>query len=193
MAKTPSKSKDTKQTQDAVELLMEDHRKVEKLVAEFSSLKEGSEEEKEDLVEQVCTELRVHAQLEEEIFYPAVEEALEQNDLVNEARVEHSVVKQLIADLEDMDPDDELYDATFKVLGEYVKHHVQEEEKEMMPQAKRAKVDMQALGSEIALRKQELMEEEGLDVEEEEVDVEVDEEEEPREEVQEPANKRRRK
>jgi hypothetical protein len=100
--------------------------------------------------------------LEEEIFYPAVRDKLEDSSLIDEAEVEHTVAKQLIGDLEEMTPDEELYDAKFTVPGEYVNHHVAEEEKEIIPQVKKAKVDLQALAKEIQQRKQELEQQAGV-------------------------------
>ena len=129
---------------------------------EFKKLGEGDEEEKEDLVRTACTELRIHAMLEEEILYPTVRGELDEKSLVDEAEVEHTVAKQLIGELEEMSPDEELYDAKFTVLGEYINHHIKEEENEIFPQAKRAKVDMRALGAQIKKRKEELVEEIGM-------------------------------
>ena len=145
----------------ATTLLVEDHRKVRKIFDEFKKLKSG-DVEKENLVRMACTELKIHAMLEEEIFYPAVREKLDETGLIDEAQVEHAVAKQLIGELEEMTPDEELYDAKFTVLGEYVNHHVAEEEKEIFPQAKKAKVDMQALGKEIRQRRQELQQQAGV-------------------------------
>ena len=105
----------------------------------------------------VCAELRVHTTLEEEIVYPALREAIEDEDIMNEAAVEHETAKMLIEQLENMEPDDPNYFATFTVLGEYVMHHVKEEEGEMFPQAKKAKdLDLEALGEQIKARKEEL-------------------------------------
>jgi hemerythrin superfamily protein len=144
--------------EDAVTLLTADHAKVKELFKEFEDLKEdGSAEDKSALVTQICNELKVHAQIEEEIFYPAVRGAIDDGDLMDEALVEHAGAKELIAQLEDMTPDDELYDAKVTVLGERIQHHVNEEEGEMFPKAKKAKVDGQALGVEMTERKAELM------------------------------------
>jgi hemerythrin superfamily protein len=154
MAKAAGKG--SSQAEDAAKLLAEDHRKVEKLFEEFKKLTSGDAEEKEDLVRMACAELKIHAMLEEEIFYPAVREKLNETSLIDEAQVEHTVVKQLIGELEEMTPDQELYDAKFTVLGEYVQHHVAEEENKIFPQVKKAKVDMHALGKKIRQRKQEL-------------------------------------
>src|SRR5512132_2773033 len=151
MAKAP----DTR-AEDAATLLVEDHRKVKRIFDEFKKLKSEDAEEKEDLVRMACAELKIHAMLEEEIFYPAVREKLGETGLIDEAQVEHAVAKQLIGELEEMTPDEELYDAKFTVLGEYVNHHVAEEEKKIFPKAKKAKVDMQARGNEIRQRKEEI-------------------------------------
>jgi hemerythrin superfamily protein len=155
MAPTTSKAKEI--AGDAIKLLADDHRKVEKLVEKFEKLKDGADQEKQELVREACMELKIHAQVEEEIFYPAAREALKERDLLDEAEVEHTVAKQLISELESMTPKDDLFDAKFTVLGEYVKHHVQEEEKELFPKAKRAKLDMNELGHRIIQRKQELI------------------------------------
>jgi Hemerythrin HHE cation binding domain len=160
MAKAQGKA--SAHAEDAATLLMEDHRKVRRIFDEFKKLKSGDVEKKEDLVRTACTELRIHAMLEEEIFYPAVREKLDETGLIDEAEVEHAVVKQLIGELEEMTPEEELYDAKFTVLGEYVNHHVAEEEKEIIPQAKKAKVDMQALGKKIQQRRQELQRQAGV-------------------------------
>ena len=146
------------QNEDAITLLTADHAKVKKLFKEFADLKEedGSAEDKSALVTQICNELKVHAEIEEEIFYPAVRKAIEDDALMDEALVEHAGAKELIAQLEEMSPDDELYDAKVTVLGEQIQHHVKEEEDEMFPRAKKAKVDTEALGVQMTERKGEL-------------------------------------
>ena len=106
---------------------------------------------------EICKELSVHAQVEEEIFYPAFKQASKDNVLVPEATVEHATVKDLIAQVEGKEPDGEMYDAKIKVLSEYVKHHVKEEQNEMFPKAKESKLDLIELGTKIASRKAELM------------------------------------
>jgi hemerythrin-like domain-containing protein len=109
-------------------------------------------------VQTVCEDLRVHTMLEEEIFYPAVREAIDDEDIMNEASVEHETAKTLIEQLENMEPDDPNYYATFTVLGEYVLHHVKEEEGEMFPEAKKAEdLDLEALGEQMRQRKEELV------------------------------------
>jgi hemerythrin superfamily protein len=143
--------------QDAIAMLMADHKKVKGLFEQFKKLKEdGEDDEKAALVEQICFELTVHAELEEEIFYPAVREQIGDEDLMDEAEVEHAGAKDLIAQLESMEPGDDLYDAKVTVLGEQVDHHVKEEEGEMFPKVRKAKVDTAALGAEMASRKEEL-------------------------------------
>jgi len=153
---------------DAIALLKEDHKLVQKLFKDFEKLKDRdeSDDEKAELVRTICNELKVHAQIEEEIFYPAVRAAIDDDDLMDEAKVEHEGAKQTIADLEGMEPTDELYDAKVTVLGEYINHHVDEEQKSMFPKARRAKLDMDALGTELADRKQEIKTEMGIAEEE---------------------------
>ena len=151
MPKTRSKSA------AAIEMLKEDHAKVKKAFKEFESMDRSDTETCRQLVQTVCEDLKVHTTLEEEIFYPAVREAIEDEDIMNEASVEHETAKMLIEQLENMEPDDPNYYATFTVLGEYVMHHVKEEEGEMFPEAKKAGVDMEALGQRMQERKSELM------------------------------------
>lgn len=149
------KSKST--SPDAIELLKEDHATVKKAFKEFEKIDHEDTATMKEMVTMVCNELKVHTTIEEEIFYPAVREAIEDEDLMNEAQVEHQSAKDLIAQLEGMEPDDPLYAATFTVLGEYVQHHVKEEESEMFPQVKKAKVDLEALGEKMMARKETLM------------------------------------
>jgi hemerythrin superfamily protein len=144
--------------QDAVALLKADHRKVEELFETFE--KARGAERKAGLVKQICTELKIHTAIEEEIFYPACRGKIEE-DLIDEAYVEHDAAKTLIAELEASAPDEEFYDAKVKVLSEEIEHHVEEEEKRaegMFAQAKKAGLDMDALGDEMAARKAQLME-----------------------------------
>jgi hemerythrin-like domain-containing protein len=144
---------------DALAMLKADHDKVKKMFKEFEKLDSDETEEKAQLVKQVCAELKVHTQLENEIVYPAVREAIDDDDLMDEALVEHEAAEELISQLEQMQPGDEMYDAKFTVLGEYVNHHIAEEQKEMFPAAKKAKIDLAALGEQMLARKQELMKE----------------------------------
>ena len=143
---------------DAIALLTADHAEVDRLFERYERLAEAdaAADERETLARQICSLLTVHAAIEEEIFYPAAREACDEDDLLDEAEVEHASAKDLIAQIEEMDADDDLYDAKVKVLGEYVRHHVQEEETEMFPQCRSAKMDLQALGARLAARKQEL-------------------------------------
>jgi hemerythrin superfamily protein len=145
------------QTQDAVALLKADHRKVEELFAQYE--KASGDGRKQKIAEEICMELTVHATIEEEIFYPACEGKVEE-DLIKEAYVEHDGAKILIAEIEAGGPDDEYYDAKVKVLQEQIEHHVEEEEQRvegMFSQARKAGVDMDALGAELAARKAELI------------------------------------
>ena len=149
---------------DAIALLVEDHQKVQKLFKEFDGIKDQDDDEgKQTLVQTICTELTIHAQLEEEIFYPAARDALDDDDLFDEAEVEHTSAKDLISQLEAMEPYEELYNAKVTVLGEYINHHVKEEQEEMFPKVKKSKLDLQRLGVELTARKRELQSELGVD------------------------------
>jgi hypothetical protein len=146
---------DTKQ--DAIALLKADHRTVEELFEQFEGASGSSKKQK--LALQICLELTVHAKIEEEIFYPACEGKVEE-DLLKEAYVEHDGAKVLIAEIEAASPDDEFYDAKVKVLSEQIEHHVGEEEQRMegmFAQARKAGLDMDALGEQLLARKTELV------------------------------------
>lgn len=163
----------SKGSQDAIALLIEDHKKVLKLFKEFEKLKEEEEEErKQQLVTLICAELTIHAQIEEEIFYPAARDAINEQDILDEAEVEHAGAKTLIAQLSSMEPGDDLYDAKVTVLGEYIEHHVKEEHDELFPKVRKAKVDIEALGVEMMERKMALQESMGLNEGGEEEDEE---------------------
>ena len=137
--------------------LKDDHKRVKKAYKDFQKLDiESDPDACQAIVEQVCQELTVHATLEEELLYPAARGAAEE-DLIDEAEVEHETVKALIAQLEGMSPQDEKYAARFTVLCEYVLHHVKEEEGEMFPQLERARLDWEAMAAEMAERREELM------------------------------------
>jgi hypothetical protein len=143
--------------QDALKLLTEDHRKVEELFEQFE--KASGEGRKEKIARQICTELKIHAMIEEEIFYPALAGKVEEEDL-KEAYVEHDGAKVLINDIEAGEPSDEFYDAKVKVLQEEIEHHIEEEEKQrgnLFQQARAADIDLEALGEQMAARKAELM------------------------------------
>jgi hemerythrin superfamily protein len=125
---------------------------------QFEQLGDRAKASKEKLKEKICKALIAHATIEEEIFYPAVSAQVEDaEDMVDEAIVEHAAAKDLIKQLQEMEPDDELFDAKVKVLGEQIDHHVEEEEKEMFPKVRKSGLDLLALGQEMAMRKQELM------------------------------------
>lgn len=137
---------------DAVALLKADHREVDRLLEQF----EGADAPgKQELAQQICLALSVHAQIEEELLYPAAREALDPDDaeLLNEADVEHATIKQLVGEVEDSTPEDQHFDALVKVIGEYVKHHVKEEENELFPKLEETELDLQALGAQLAERK----------------------------------------
>lgn len=157
MTTTTHTKKDDAKTkpQEATAMLKADHQKVSELFEQYE--KSRANTKKKDLVTEICNELTVHAQIEEEIFYPAVKKALKDTELVPEALVEHATLKDLIAQVKDVEPDGEMFDAKIKVMSEYVKHHVKEEENEMFAKAKASKLDMTALGEEMASRKEELM------------------------------------
>jgi hemerythrin superfamily protein len=142
---------------DAIALLKADHRKVEGLFAQYEKAKASTR--KKDLATQICLELTVHTKIEEDIFYPACREDGVDEDLMNEADVEHDGAKVLVAEIEKGNPDDQYYDAKVKVLSEMIKHHVKEEEKKqgnMFARAKKAGVDTKALGQQMAAEKKTL-------------------------------------
>lgn len=150
------------QSEHAITLLMDDHQRVRELFAELKKLKRssaaaGTDRQKAQLVAQVCQELLVHAQLEEEVFYPAVRAAIDDQDLMDEAAVEHAGAKDLIGQLLQMAPGDDLYDAKVTVLCESVEHHIKEEEGSMFPQASKAAGLDATLGEQLLQRKQELL------------------------------------
>lgn len=140
---------------NAISILRADHRLVNDLFEQFESTRSSAKKQK--LVQQICTELTVHAMVEEEIFYPAIKRALKDDELVPEAIVEHDTLKSLIAQVEGVEPDGEMYDARVKVMSEYVKHHVKEEQGEMFPKAQKTRLDLDELGEMIMQRKEELM------------------------------------
>ena len=136
---------------DALDLLRADHRQVEDLFSQFE--KARSNDRKEQFAAQICTELKAHTQVEEEIFYLAARQALPDGDLLDEAAVEHGSAKALIQQIEASRPTEPMFDAKVKVLSEYIKHHVKEEENELFPQLKKAELDLVALGDALIERK----------------------------------------
>jgi hemerythrin superfamily protein len=153
MSKAPAKRN------DAVDVLDADHIAVRKLFTEFKKLSEDEArgEQRKALADQICKELTVHAKIEEEIFYPAVREAIDDDELMDEAEVEHASAKDLIAQISAMDPDEELFDAKVIVLGEYINHHIKEEREEMFEKARSSGLDLKALAFELKDRKESLM------------------------------------
>lgn len=146
----------------ALEMLATDHRKVEDLFQMFEDEKEGDEDTKRSIAERICGELTAHAQLEEELFYPWLKENMDDTDKLEEAYVEHASAKDLIAQIQGASEIDETYDAKVKVLSEYIKHHVQEEENEIFTEVQGMQAELDELGQEMASRKAELMEQLGL-------------------------------
>lgn len=155
--KTTARKTTRRSPNDAIKLLEADHRQVEKWFKEFEAT--NGQKTKTKLVEQICTALKVHTQIEEEIFYPASREVLsgEDEEMVDEAVVEHAAAKTLIAEIEAMDVGEELFDAKVKVLQEMIEHHVEEEEKEYFPEVRKTEMDLEAIGLQMASRKEELM------------------------------------
>ena len=146
----------TKTTVDAIDLLKQDHDKVERAFKQFEKMDRHDADACRRLIRSVCEDLKVHTALEEEVFYPALRQAIDDQNLLNEAAVEHETAKMLIEQLDNMAADDPSYYATFTVLGEYVRHHVKEEQGEMFPEAKKSKLDLAALGERMRARKDEL-------------------------------------
>ncbi|MDP9963099.1 hemerythrin superfamily protein [Variovorax paradoxus] len=149
---------------DACSLLDTDHRNVKKMFKEYEELTHSRaadvQQKKRELANQICTELTVHARIEEEIFYPAVREAISETDLLDEAEVEHASAKELIAQIEAATEVDDKFDAKVIVLGEYIDHHVKEERNEIFVKARAARgLDLMAMREQLAARKEELMEE----------------------------------
>jgi len=147
---------------EAISMLIEDHQKVQKMFKTFERTED--QQQQEQLATQICNELTVHTQIEEQVFYPAAREALDEEEaaLVDEASVEHQVAKDLIEKIKQSRPHDEEYCALVTVLGEYVNHHIQEEQKELFPAVKKTEIDFEALAEEMQQKKQELMSEMGM-------------------------------
>lgn len=159
-----NQTRSTDAPQDAIALLKQDHRTVEALFEEFE---DADESEQSDLATRICQMLTVHAQIEEEILYPQAKDAFgeEEDEMVYEAEIEHGSAKELIAKIEAGTPEDPEFKPLVKVLSEYIKHHVKEEEKEMFPALKDTELDLKELGSQLAQRKMELMEQMGIEAE----------------------------
>jgi len=140
---------------NAISMLTDDHQRVMQLFERFENAQR--DEQKERLATEICNELAVHAQLEEEIFYPAAREAIGEEDLMDEAEVEHASAKELIAQIEAGSSKDPLWEARVTVLGEYIRHHVKEEQGEMFKKVRASELDLKSLGEQIQARKQRLM------------------------------------
>ena len=140
---------------DAVALLKADHRAVEKLFGQFDKARDA--DRKKALADKICLDLRVHMQIEEEIFYPTSREFLKDEDIVDEAVVEHAAAQDLMDEIEAMQPTEDLYEAKVTVLQEQIEHHVEEEETEYFPKVKKTDMDLKAVGARMAARKEELM------------------------------------
>ena len=146
-----------KTTNDALSLLIQDHKDVKEMFEQFDGLSDRSKATKKKLADQICQALTVHTQLEEKILYPAVRKAINDEDLMDEALVEHASAKKLIAQIQSMEADDDLYDAKVKVLSEQIEHHVREEEDEMFPKVRKTNLDISALGEKMLSLKQQLI------------------------------------
>jgi hemerythrin-like domain-containing protein len=149
----------------ALEMLMQDHKRVQKLFRDFEKADHEDTRACRQIVDTAIAELKLHTRLEEQTLYPEARHALEGEEpeaLLDEAEVEHDAAKTLIAKLEHLEPDDPHYAATFTVLGEYVKHHIEEEEKQLFPQLRKAKLDMGLLGQHMRERRQTLQREMGM-------------------------------
>jgi len=143
-------------TIDAIAMLVDDHKKVKALFAQFEALSDRSKVNKKRVSDQICRELTVHTEIEEQLFYPSVRGPIKDGEMMDEAIVEHASAKDLITEIRDMDPGDDLYDAKIKVLSEQIEHHVGEEEKEMFPEVRKSKLDLVALGEQMGVLKQQL-------------------------------------
>lgn len=140
---------------DALRMLKDDHDKVKAL---FNRFERSNGSSKERIAQTICAELTLHAKLEEDVFYPAVRQATDDDDMMNEAEIEHATAKDLIAQIQGSSPDDERFDALVTVLSEYIKHHVREEEGEMFKKVRRSRLDTRALGEQMLDHKQLLKE-----------------------------------
>jgi hemerythrin superfamily protein len=144
---------------NALEFLEHKHDEIDELFSQFEEIKDnGDDTQKEELVARICEELTIHAKIEETIFYPAARRAVQEQgqELLDEAAVEHQTLKDIVGRLEMAPTSDPLYDAGVKVLSEYTKHHVREEENELFPKVRQTNLDLQALGQQLAQRQQEL-------------------------------------
>jgi hemerythrin superfamily protein len=154
----PTRKRPAPQRQNALSLLRADHEEVSALFEKFEKGKSRLDAQRKGaLAGEICQALTVHAKIEEEIFYPACREQVDKaEELLAEAKVEHQSLKELIAKIEAQEPGSEEHDAEVKVLGEYVKHHVREEQNELFPKVRKSDLDLKALGEQLMARKSEL-------------------------------------
>jgi len=145
---------------DALDLLMDDHERVQELFEEFEGIQDSYI--KRQIFKAVHNELIIHTRLEEEIFYPAVRAKIDDDDLIDEAEEEHLIAKMVLDEMGSMHPDNDRYNAKFMMLAESVSRHIREEEGEMFPKVRAADLDLDKLGEQMILRKQELMKEMGM-------------------------------
>jgi hypothetical protein len=146
------------EVQNPLEMLKEDHHAVQGL---FSQFEEADKRGRQRIAEEALTMLEIHAKLEEDLIYPAIAEAVDDEELINEALEEHHVATLLIKELRKMEPKNERYAAKFKVLSEMVKHHIEEEEGETFPQAEQADIDWSEIGQEAVMMREKLMRKHG--------------------------------
>ena len=158
MAKRKASRKSSSRTKapDAIELLKKDHAAVKQAFKQFEKAKYKDPNAMREFVATICKDLTMHTKLEEELFYPAVRAKVKDDELMNEALVEHNSAKTLIAEIEKLQGDDPMLKPSVTVLAEYVRHHVREEEREIMPKAKRLKLDLAGLAEQMLRRKEEL-------------------------------------
>lgn len=140
--------------EDAISILKSDHKKVKGLFEQFENT--DNLREKKKIAAEAIMDLKIHAEIEEKIFYPAVREELDDEDIMNEADEEHHVAKLLIGELDQMDGTEDHWEAKFTVLAENIRHHIKEEEGEMMPKARKEEIDFDALGQKLLAAKQQL-------------------------------------
>jgi hemerythrin-like domain-containing protein len=153
-----------KVSQNAIELLESEHKEAKKLFHHYEVVKDyASPSEKLGIAKEVCGSLLIHMEIEEKIFYPRVRSKIHDNDLMNEADVEHNSAKALIKQIGELQPSDPMFDAKIKVLGEQIEHHVEEEEGEMFPKARKSTVDLDELGAELLAAKAKMRTDLGLD------------------------------
>ena len=141
---------------DAISLLVHEHKDVKAMFKQFETLTDRSKASKKKIADRICQTLTMHTKMEEELFYPAIRDVIKDDDFLDEALVEHASAKVLIAEIQEMDPGDDLYDAKVHVLSEQIDHHVREEEDEMFPKVRKTNLDLVELGAKMSARKDNL-------------------------------------